>query len=126
MLNSDNTVALLTRLELGGRGIDTALMYGDVAQKEVGAAVKWGISRGISRKELFVATKIPCCPQTKNDTFSSWCTQNPGTWDASANIEHDFEMLGVEYVDLMLLHWPCTLCLCACKGRHHWHACSLP
>ena len=35
-------------LELGGRGIDTALMYGDDAQEEVGAAVKWGLERGTS------------------------------------------------------------------------------
>ena len=43
-------------LELGGRGIDTALMYGDDAQEEVGAAVKWGLERGIPRKDIFLAT----------------------------------------------------------------------
>jgi len=94
-------------LELGGRGIDTALMYGDDAQEEVGAAVKWGLERGIPRKDIFLATKIPCCPQKVNATFSTWCAQNPNTWNATANIEHDFETLGVDYVDLMLLHWPC-------------------
>ena len=27
--------------------------------------------------------------------------------NTTANIEHDLQILGMEYVDLMLLHWPC-------------------
>lgn len=95
-------------LELGGRGIDTALMYSDAVQREVGAAVKWGVSAGIPREEIFVATKVPCCPMTHNDSFTSWCEANPDKWNAKANVGHDFEMLGLEYVDLMLVHWACS------------------
>ena len=87
-------------ISLGGRGLDTALVYGDPAQKEVGAAVR---ASGLSRSELFVTTKIPCCP---DDFASAACLlfplRNVDHW-----IDHDFETLGLDYVDLMLLHWPC-------------------
>ena len=47
---------------LGGRGVDTALMYGDAVQAQVGAAVRAAVKSGIPRSDIFVTTKIPCCP----------------------------------------------------------------
>ena len=47
-------------LELGGRGLDTALTYGVPTQTSVGEAVR---ASGLKREEIFVTTKIPCCPQ---------------------------------------------------------------
>jgi diketogulonate reductase-like aldo/keto reductase len=44
---------------VGGRGLDTALSYGDATQGEVAAAVK---ASPVPRTEIFVTTKIPCCP----------------------------------------------------------------
>jgi diketogulonate reductase-like aldo/keto reductase len=73
-------------LELGGRGLDTALTYGDDVQRDVGKAIQ---ASGIPRDQIFVTTKVPCPAQTSGD------------------VEHDLEMLGLDYVDLMLLHWPC-------------------
>lgn len=73
-------------LELGGRGLDTALTYGDDVQRDVGKAIK---ASGLPRDQLFVTTKVPCPAQSSDDAG------------------HDLEMIGVDYVDLMLLHWPC-------------------
>jgi len=77
-------------LELGGRGLDTALTYGDDVQRDVGKAIR---ASGIPRDQLFVTTKVPCP------------AQSPG--GVLYDIEHDLKMLGLDYVDLMLLHWPC-------------------
>ena len=95
-----------TWFEVGGRGLDTALVYGDKAQKESGASVR---NSGLPRSEVFVTTKVPCCPADK------WLKAAGGMpamcsvlgHDTSAQIQHDLSTLNVEYVDLMLLHWPC-------------------
>mmetsp|Transcript_16453 Transcript_16453/g.22965 ORF Transcript_16453/g.22965 Transcript_16453/m.22965 type:complete len:293 (+) Transcript_16453:64-942(+) len=87
-------------LELGGRGIDTALVYGDDIQQEVGAAVR---ASSLPRDKIFVTTKVPCCPA---GSFATRFCGN-GSRDTSADLRHDLEMLGLEYVDLMLVHWPC-------------------
>lgn len=93
-------------LQSGGRGIDTALVYGDAAQAEVGSAIR---SSGLARSTVFVTTKIPCCPARRweayNNQSESLCAKQPS--NASSNIEHDLKTLGMDYVDLMLMHWPC-------------------
>jgi diketogulonate reductase-like aldo/keto reductase len=82
-------------------------MYGDDIQEELGAAVAAAVESGIPRKDIFVTTKIPCCPMHPNATFTDWCSQNAGSWNATANIERDYAKLNLSVVDLMLLHWPC-------------------
>lgn len=103
---------------LGGRGADTAYDYGDDNQNEVGRAVR---SSTVPRSELFVTTKIPCCPAP------DWCSKSGGWWewpdvagedghalghgsarDVRKIAEHNFEKLGLDYVDLMILHFPCA------------------
>ena len=59
---------------------------------------------GIPRDEFFVTTKIPCCPGNEFTNYSSNCNFRR---DPAADIAHDFDMLGLDYVDLMLMHWPC-------------------
>ncbi|GAB5367523.1 hypothetical protein AAMO2058_001237800 [Amorphochlora amoebiformis] len=88
-------------MSLGGRGLDTALLYGDDVQIEVGKAVR---SSGISREDIFVTTKVPCCPPI--DSFYN-ITCQPDWWNTTANIARDLSLLGVGYIDLMLVHWPC-------------------
>ena len=46
-------------IALGGTGIDTALMYGDDVQVDVGDAVQ---ASGLARSDLFITSKVPCCP----------------------------------------------------------------
>lgn len=95
-----------TWFEVGGRGLDTALVYGDAAQKESGSAVR---NSGLPRSEVFVTTKVPCCPA---DKWLKAAGGKPAMCSAlghntSAQIAHDLVTLNLSYVDLMLLHWPC-------------------
>lgn len=73
--------------EEGYRSIDTAAMYEN--EEGVGAAVR---ATGIPREELFITTKIcePCF--SEKETLRT--------------VELSMRRLGLEYADLMLLHWP--------------------
>lgn len=93
-------------IDLGVRGIDTANIYGDAQQKEVGAAVRAAVAAGVPRSDIFVTTKIECCPANAfvGAAAPLICISKK---NATKDIEHDFAILGLDYVDLMLLHWPC-------------------
>jgi diketogulonate reductase-like aldo/keto reductase len=71
-------------LELGYRHIDTAQNYGN--ESSVGRALK---ASGVPREEVFVTTKF-----------------DPGRRDPVAEIERSLERLGLDHVDLYLVHWP--------------------
>ena len=87
-LSDDETErAVSAALEIGCRLIDTAAAYGNEAA--VGRAI--GAS-GIPRAELFITTKLA----TKDQGFS----KAPQACIAS------LERLGLDYVDLYLIHWP--------------------
>jgi 2,5-diketo-D-gluconate reductase A len=75
-------------IEAGYRSIDTATLYGNEA--EVGRAV---IGAGVDRDELFVTTKL------WNDAHGR--DQARRAFDAS------LDRLGLDHVDLYLIHWPC-------------------
>jgi 2,5-diketo-D-gluconate reductase A len=80
-------VAVGTALEAGYRHIDTAVKYGN----EVG--VGRGIAAsGIPRDEIFVTTKL-------DGEFQ-------GDDRALAGLAGSLERLGLDYVDLLLIHWP--------------------
>ena len=92
-------------LELGGRGVDTAYSYGDDVQRDAGAAIAAAIAAGtVTREQVFVTTKVPCCP----DDFSTSgaCAHHSGHFPAE-DAAKDLELLGLEYADLILMHWPC-------------------
>ena len=74
-------------LEVGYRHIDTAQMYGN--EEGVGAAIK---ASGLARDELYVTTKL-------NNGF-----HRPD--DARREIDASLERLGLDQVDLFLIHWP--------------------
>jgi diketogulonate reductase-like aldo/keto reductase len=77
--------AVRVALDTGYRLIDTATMYGNEAQ--IGAAIADG---GIGRDELFVTTKLP--------------PENAG--HERETIDASLGALGLESVDLWLVHWP--------------------
>lgn len=79
--------AVSRALQTGYRLIDTAAAYGNEA--EVGEAVA---ESGIPRSELFVTTKLWNDDQGHANTLSAF--------------EHSLERLGMDYVDLYLIHWP--------------------
>jgi 2,5-diketo-D-gluconate reductase B len=74
-------------LELGIRHIDTAQIYGN--EREVGRAIA---SSGVKRADVFLVTKVAHDNLT-NLRFSS-------------SVEASLEALGVDQVDLLLIHWP--------------------
>src|SRR5215472_5153031 len=87
-LSDDETEsAVAAALEIGCRLIDTAAVYGNEAG--VGRAIA---ASGIPRAELFVTTKLA----TPDQGFS----KAPPACSAS------LERLGLDYVDLYLIHWP--------------------
>ncbi len=71
-------------LELGYRHIDTAQAYGN--EESVGRALR---ESGVRRDQVFITTKF-----------------NPSDRDPAAEAELSLRRLGVEYVDLYLVHWP--------------------
>ena len=74
-------------LSIGYRSIDTAAMYYN--EKGVGDAVKVS---AIPREQLFITTKICDSCYTREETLRS--------------VDHSMRQLGLDYVDLMLIHWP--------------------
>ena len=96
-------------LALGGRGIDTAFLYGDEQQKQVGTAIA---ESGVPRDEIFLLTKVNCCPTARCGAF---CREPPfpnsarpiAVHNATEMLEHSLSMLGQRYADLVLMHFPC-------------------
>jgi 2,5-diketo-D-gluconate reductase A len=84
---ADTVEATLRALETGYRHIDTAQMYGN--EKEVGEAVR---RSGIPREQVFVTSKL-------NNGYHA-------RDDALAAFDRTIEDLGLDYVDLFLIHWP--------------------
>src|SRR4051794_27589058 len=77
--------AVTSAIEIGYRLIDTAAFYRNEAS--VGRAIK---SSGISRQDIFVTTKLhPARVLGFNRAFY-----------------HSLKALGLDYVDLYLIHWP--------------------
>jgi 2,5-diketo-D-gluconate reductase A len=71
-------------LELGYRHIDTAQAYGN--EESVGQGLR---ESGVPREEVYITTKF-----------------FPGRTDPAAEAERSVQRLGVDYVDLYLIHWP--------------------
>src|SRR5215213_30036 len=103
-LNDDNTMPVIglgvgelsdasteesvsAALEAGYRLIDTASAYGNEAA--VGRAIA---SSGVPRSELFVTTKL--------------ATSDQGFQSSQDALKASLERLGLDYVDLYLIHWP--------------------
>jgi 2,5-diketo-D-gluconate reductase A len=84
---AETTAAVSSALEAGYRHIDTAEMYGNEA--EVGAAIR---KSGLDRADVFITTKL-------NNGY-----HRPD--DARVAFDNSLTALGVDYVDLFLIHWP--------------------
>jgi 2,5-diketo-D-gluconate reductase A len=84
---ADTVAATLSALEVGYRHIDTAEMYAN--EKQVGEAIR---ASGIDRGEIFVTSKL-------NNGFHAYD-------DALRAFDGTLRALGVDYVDLFLIHWP--------------------
>lgn len=85
--DAETECAVLAAIESGYRSIDTAALYGN--ETGVGRALA---DCGVARTELFVTTKVWNDDQGYDTTLRAF--------DASVS------RLGLEYVDLYLVHWP--------------------
>ncbi len=78
---------MVTAIEAGYRHIDTAFRYGN--QRGVGQGVR---DSGIAREELFITSKLDGEFQGENR--------------AIAGLDECLAQLQMDYVDLLLIHWP--------------------
>jgi len=85
-------------------GMDNAWDYGTDAAKVIGEAMG---SSGVPRAELFLTTKVPCCPKDLSRwpflKFSGCDTSR----DTVADFKQELDWLGLGYADLLLLHFKC-------------------
>jgi 2,5-diketo-D-gluconate reductase B len=79
--------AVETALEMGYRHIDTAQAYGN--EEHVGRGIA---AADVPREDVFLATKVWIDRLAREDVLSS--------------TERSLEKLGVDYVDLLYVHWP--------------------
>ena len=79
--------AVLDAIEVGYRLIDTAQRYSN--ETEVGQAIR---ACGVAREELFITTKV-------------WI-ENYGYDECKASVLESLKKLGLDYIDLVLLHQP--------------------
>jgi 2,5-diketo-D-gluconate reductase A len=85
--DSETEQAVSTALEAGYRLIDTASAYGN--EEAVGRAIA---ASGVPRDELFITTKL--------------ATEDQGFQASQDALKASLERLGLDYVDLYLIHWP--------------------
>lgn len=85
-------------LEKGFRHVDTAQMYEN--EEEVGQGIA---DSGVPREEIFLTTKV-------NTNF-----MREGKEAVRKSIEESIKKLKVDYLDLLLIHWPVKNCI-----RHTW------
>jgi methylglyoxal/glyoxal reductase len=83
--------AIETAIRLGYRSIDTAAIYGN--EKSVGNGVRNAIDAGlVTREELFITSKVWNDGLSYDETIAAY--------------EESLEKLGLDYLDLYLIHWP--------------------
>src|SRR5215217_1281508 len=83
----DAREAVRDALEIGYRQIDTARAYEN--EREVGQGIE---DSGVPRAEIFLTTKVPHDEATADEV--------------ERDCEQSLERLGVDQLDLLLLHWP--------------------
>lgn len=83
----DGIAAVMSALECGNQLIDTALNYEN--ESVVGEAIR---RSGVPREEITLTTKLP--------------GRFHGTVETRTGVMQSLTNLGVDYVDLLLIHWP--------------------
>ncbi len=91
--------AVTSALDAGYRHVDTAEGYGN--EPGVGRAIKAALGAGLRRDELFVTTKLfPGNP--------AWGVPAKTYQTTIASLDASLKRLGLDYVDLYLIHAPLT------------------
>lgn len=91
-VENDTTAEIVKNaIELGYRSIDTAAIYGNEAG--VGEGIQLALaSTGLNREGLFITSKVWNAGLNYEETISAY--------------EESLEKLGLDYLDLYLIHWP--------------------
>jgi 2,5-diketo-D-gluconate reductase A len=87
MNGAEGTAAIAQAISLGYRLLDTAASYEN--EQAVGEAIR---SSGVDRRELFVTTKLRGSDHGREKT--------------RAAVSASLDRLGLDYLDLYLIHWP--------------------
>jgi 2,5-diketo-D-gluconate reductase A len=87
LTGEDGIEAITSAIEVGYRLLDTAVNYEN--EREVGEAIR---RSGVPREELVVCSKLP--------------GRHHGYDDAVASVRGSLERLGLDRLDLHLIHWP--------------------
>ena len=82
--------AVIYAAEIGQRSFDCASVYNN--EKEIGEALKVILDGGVSRDELFITSKV-------------WNDMH-GDGDVITSCKQSISDLGLDYLDLYLVHWP--------------------
>lgn len=85
--DAETAAAVREAIRVGYRHVDTAARYGN--EVGVGEAIR---SSGLPRQEIFVTTKL--------------ANERHGRRSARAALDESLDRLGLDYVDLYLIHWP--------------------
>src|SRR6188472_2604150 len=85
--DEDGTAAIVSAIEAGYRLLDTAVNYGN--ETDVGEALR---RSGLPRDQVQVTSKLP--------------GRHHGYDDAVASVHGSLERLGLDHLDLHLIHWP--------------------
>jgi 2,5-diketo-D-gluconate reductase B len=86
-MGDDCSAPIITALELGYRHLDTAWKYGN--EPAVGQAMR---ASGLPRNEIFLTTKVS--------------HEYLRAADFARSVDESLKNLGVDWVDLLLVHWP--------------------
>ncbi|KAF2224805.1 NADP-dependent oxidoreductase domain-containing protein [Elsinoe ampelina] len=80
--------AVAHSLKSGYKHVDAAFVYGN--ENEVGEGLAEAFKAGTKREDIFITTKV-------------WCTYHSRVEQC---LDESLKSLGVDYVDLLLMHWP--------------------
>jgi len=87
LTGNEGIEAIVSAIQVGYRLLDTAVNYGN--EQEVGEAIR---RSEVSREELFVTSKLP--------------GRHHGYDDAVRSTQESLQRLGLDHLDLHLIHWP--------------------
>ncbi|MFI6844126.1 aldo/keto reductase [Kitasatospora sp. NBC_00085] len=95
--DAEATAAVRTAIQTGYRSIDTAAIYEN--ETGTGQAVAEALAGGVAREDLYITTKL------WNSGTRDW-TGEQGRDAVLREFDASLAKLGLDYVDLYLIHWP--------------------
>ncbi|MDY0814878.1 aldo/keto reductase [Kitasatospora purpeofusca] len=95
--DAEATAAVRAAIEAGYRSIDTAAIYEN--ETGTGKAVGEALAGGIAREDLYITTKL------WNSGTRDWSGEQ-GRDAVLREFDASLDRLGLEYLDLYLIHWP--------------------